>query len=96
MREVAVEPVAGIAVVLGHVDDPGPRVDRARLVLEAAHRLDRDRIDRRGRREPELEHVAVGLLEPVSVPLRISDELTSWPDAVSNSDVVTPPWATRS
>src|SRR5690606_30773247 len=45
--DVAVDPVR--AVVLGHVDDAGLRIDRAGLVDEPPHRLDRLRVDRAGR-----------------------------------------------
>ncbi len=69
--QVAIEAVARVAVVLGLVDDPRLRVDRAGLVNEAAHRLDRDRLDGRGRARRNLEDVAV--LGPV--PLLLADRV---------------------
>ena len=59
----AVEAVAGVAVVLGHVDDPAARVDRGALVLEATHGLERVRLDGSLRPRRDLEDVAVRLLE---------------------------------
>ena len=58
--DVAVEAVG--PVVLGHVDDARLRVDRAGLVEEPPHRLDRLRLDRAGGVLRDLEDVAVLLL----------------------------------
>ena len=67
-RQVAVEAVSRVAVVLGHVDDPALRVDRAGLVDEPPHRLDGHRLHRRRGARRYLEDVAVLLLEPLIGP----------------------------
>ena len=52
-----------VLAVLGLVDDAGRRIDAGGLVVEPAHRLERHRIDRPGRRGRHLEHVAVLLVD---------------------------------
>jgi hypothetical protein len=71
-----------VLAILGHEHSAGARIDASGLVVEAAHRLQRHRIDLRGRRRRHLEHVAVLLVDVAVGFWTFSSQVSQLPHGV--------------